>query len=80
MVEAEELVQRAFGKAVRKFRLSQGISQERLADLAGLHRTYLGDVERGERNISIANMARIATALGVALSRIIREMEKHLGD
>jgi transcriptional regulator with XRE-family HTH domain len=67
--------QLAFGKAVRKFRLKRAFSQERLAELAGIHRTYIGDVERGTRNISLVNMTRIAKALQVPLSRLIQEME-----
>jgi transcriptional regulator with XRE-family HTH domain len=53
------------GQRVRVLRLAQGISQEELADRAGVHRTYLGGVERGERNPSLRNIARIAGALGV---------------
>lgn len=66
---------RAFGQAVRKLRLAKGISQEKLAELAEIHRTYIGDVERGKRNIALVNMVRIATALELPLSRLISEME-----
>jgi transcriptional regulator with XRE-family HTH domain len=66
----------AFGRAVRKLRLAKGLSQEDLAELADIHRTYVGDVERGTRNISLMNMARLAAALDVPLSHLIREMEK----
>jgi transcriptional regulator with XRE-family HTH domain len=59
--------QLAFGQAVRKFRLKRALSQERLAELADIHRTYIGDVERGTRNISLLNMTRIAKALQVYL-------------
>ena len=65
----------AFGKAVRRLRLTRQLSQEELAELAGIHRTYIGDVERGTRNISLINMGRIAQALGVPLSRLIADME-----
>ena len=65
----------AFGNAVRKLRLEKGISQEHLAELAEIHRTYIGDVERGTRNISLLNMCRIAVALDVPLSRLILDME-----
>ena len=65
----------AFGRAVRKLRTQRRISQEKLAEIAGIHRTYIGDVERGTRNISLVNMTRIAKALQVPLSRLIQEME-----
>lgn len=56
-----------FADNLRKLRLEQGTSQERLAELANLHRTYIGSVERGERNISIDNMQEPANALNVSL-------------
>jgi transcriptional regulator with XRE-family HTH domain len=65
----------AFGQAVRKLRLAKGISQEKLAELAEIHRTYIGDVERGKRNIALLNMTRIARALGISLTSLIQEME-----
>jgi transcriptional regulator with XRE-family HTH domain len=53
------------GDAVRRHRLALEISQEELASLSGLHRTYVGGVERGERNPSVETIARLAAALGV---------------
>lgn len=55
----------AFGMRIREVRENRGYSQERLAELADLHRTYIGGVERGERNVSLVNIWRIADALGV---------------
>jgi transcriptional regulator with XRE-family HTH domain len=77
-VSQESRTKSEFGKALRKFRNAAGISQEALADLAGIHRTYVGDVERGERNLSLLNMVRLASALNVRPSQIIQEMERHL--
>ena len=54
-----------FGKAVREARKRRGLSQEQLAFDCGLHRTYISSVERGERNISLVNIHRIARALKV---------------
>jgi len=54
------------GMRIRELRLAKGLSQEALADEAGVHRTYIGSVERGERNISLDNIVRIARALKVA--------------
>ena len=65
-----ERVQAAFGKALKWFRASLGVSQEQLAERAELHRTYVGDVERGERNISLLNIAKIADALRIKPSKL----------
>jgi len=61
-----------FGRAVRGRRKKRGLSQEEFADLCGLHRTYMGGVERGERNISLINIERIARALDISLVRLFR--------
>lgn len=64
-----------YGQVVRKIRLEKGISQETLADLSGLHRTYMSDVELGKRNVSLENIDRIANALDVSISEIFKQME-----
>ena len=56
-----------FGNRLREVRLANGISQEALAAEAGLHRTYVSSVERGLRNVSLVNIARLADALGVEI-------------
>ncbi len=60
----------AFGARVRVLRAEQGYSQEAFADACGLHRTYIGAIERGERNVSIDNIAKIAHALKVDISSL----------
>lgn len=59
-------LQTAFGQRVREIRKARGWSQEELAHRAGLHYTYVGGIERGERNPALVNIGRIARALGVA--------------
>lgn len=60
-----------FAQRVREVRETLGWSQELLAERSGLHRNYVGSVERGERNVSIDNMERLATALGVSLQTLV---------
>ena len=60
-------VHKDFGNRIRELRRGQGVSQERLAELAGLDRTYVGGIERGERNPSLKNIAKIAAALRVPI-------------
>lgn len=64
-----------FGKTVRQLREKQGISQEAFADLSQLHRTYIGGIERGERNIGLLNLLRIAKALNVAPSDLLQNFD-----
>jgi len=61
------------GKNLRNFRKRLGVSQEQLAELAELHRTYIGAVERGEKNISAKNIEKIANVLGVAPFLLLKE-------
>ena len=53
-----------FGRNVRRLRLAKSLTQEGLAELAGLHSTYVGGIERGERNVGLDNILKIAKALG----------------
>jgi transcriptional regulator with XRE-family HTH domain len=77
-MEPRDPLCRAFGGAVRARRLQMGWSQEELADRTGLHRNYVGGVERGERNLGLLNASALARALGVELSALIREAEAQL--
>jgi transcriptional regulator with XRE-family HTH domain len=74
MKKAKELVK--FGERVRIERDRIGISQEELADRAGLHRTYLGGVERGERNLGFLNVIRIARGLAVAPTALFKDFDR----
>ncbi len=66
----DDLLKR-FGDRLRSVRLRKGISQEKLAELAGVHRTFVSSVERGERNISLLNIARLAKALEIPLAKLM---------
>jgi transcriptional regulator with XRE-family HTH domain len=61
-----------FGKAVRDKRHKLGVSQEEFADICGLDRTYIGGIERGERNVGLVNIERVAKALRISLSDLFR--------
>jgi transcriptional regulator with XRE-family HTH domain len=69
--QAERAKQR-FGKRLRQLRLDAGLSQEALADEAGLDRTYVSSCERGHRNISLENLCRLAVALGVKTEELLK--------
>lgn len=65
-----------FGKSVRRLREQRGLSQEALADLSHLHRTYIGGIERGERNVGLMNLLRLSKALKVLPSELLRDFDK----
>ena len=62
-----------FGDRVRHFRRIKQLSQDQLAEMSHLHRTYIGSVERGERNITLVNAQKIANALSVSLCDLVRD-------
>ena len=68
-------VLKRLGTRLRNLRHARGISQEGLADLAGLHRTYIGGIERGERNASVVNLMALAKALGISLSTLVEDVD-----
>ena len=67
-----------FGYAVRRIRQGRHISQEQLADMCGLHRTYISDIELGTRNVSLENIQKIALALDMSIAELFTEVEKEL--
>jgi len=70
MARRADILER-FGKRVRELRLDQGFSQESFADECELDRTYIGGIERGERNVALRNIERIAAALGITLADLM---------
>ncbi|GIK32702.1 MAG: helix-turn-helix transcriptional regulator [Armatimonadetes bacterium] len=75
-MSAEADARRVFGATVRARRIVLGISQEELAFQAGLHRTYVGAIERGERNVSLLNICRLAEALGCEPSSLLQDIRQ----
>jgi len=63
-----------FGKKVREERLKQGFSQEELAEKAGVHRTYIGMIERGEKNITLENIEKICKSLNISIGEFFKNI------
>ena len=64
-----------FGQRVRARRLALGLSQEALAERSGLHRTYVGSLERGERNVALLNIVKLADALNLDAGELVRGLK-----
>ncbi len=69
-MESKEKILVIFGERVRKFRKEKGLSQEQLAFKADLHRTYIGMIERAEKNLTLLNIEKIANSLEVEISQL----------
>lgn len=69
----EGKLQRTVGRNLRRIRTERGWSQERFADELGVHRTYMGGVERGERNLTLRTVERLAESLGVEAITLLRD-------
>lgn len=67
-------IKRLFGNTIREYRLKNNLSQEKLAELSGLHRTYISEVERGVRNISLENIHKICLTLNVKVYKVFKDM------
>lgn len=63
-----------FGEIVRKKRTEQKLSQEDFAELVGVHRTYIGMIERAEKNITLLNIEKIAKAFGISIAQLLEEI------
>jgi transcriptional regulator with XRE-family HTH domain len=66
----------AFGAHLRVLRLERGLTQEQLADAAELHWTYIGQIERGERNLTLKNVLRLARGLGVSAGTLVDAVDR----
>lgn len=75
VVDSEELLHE-LGSTIRRLRAERGFSQESFASATGLHRTYMGGVERGERNVGVVNLWQIAATLDMSLSEFFAELER----
>lgn len=74
-----ESIAKAVGQRIRNYRTNLGLSQEKLAELAGCHPTYIGQVERGEKNATLESVEKIAAALRVPLSVLLEKIGEYNG-
>lgn len=72
MATSETLIK--FGEIIRKKRLEKNLSQEYFAELVGVHRTYIGMLERAEKNITLLNIEKIANALHISIAELLKEL------
>ena len=70
-------ISKAIGHRIRNYRTAQGLSQERLAELAGCHPTYIGQIERGEKNATIESIEKVAAALNVSLEKLFEKLGRN---
>lgn len=68
-------IAKILGQRIRNYRTSKGLSQEKLAELSGCHPTYIGQIERGEKNATIESIAKISAALSISLSRLFEKLD-----
>ncbi len=73
---SEDVLVREFGVVVRRLRLEQGLSQEKFAERCGLHRTYIGSIERGEKVVTIVTANKLSKTLGITLADMFSELER----
>ena len=70
---------KAVGQRIRNYRTQKGLSQEKLAELSGCHPTYIGQLERGEKNATLESIERITAALGISLSKLFEKLDGQEG-
>lgn len=74
MIKSNSKILEKFGKRIKLLRNEAKISQEELASISGLHRTYIGMIERGEKNITLKNIEKIAISLNINISELLKDM------
>lgn len=67
-------IAKVLGQRIRNYRIAKGLKQEKLAELAECHRTYIGQIERGEKNATIESIEKIAKALNISLSQLFEKL------
>lgn len=65
---------KSFGKEVKRLRLDRNLSQEAFAEIVGVHRTYIGMIERGEKNITLENIAKLSNAFNIRISELFKNI------
>ncbi|MBE6554386.1 MAG: helix-turn-helix transcriptional regulator [Ruminococcaceae bacterium] len=73
-------IAKVLGKRIRNYRTEQGLSQEKLAELSGCHPTYIGQIERGEKNATIESIEKISASLNVSLSKLFEKLGAQDGE
>lgn len=73
-------ISKFIGQRIRNYRTQQKLSQEKLAELSGCHPTYIGQLERGEKNATLESVEKISSALGVPLSKLFEKLGEETGD
>lgn len=73
-------IAKIIGQRIRNYRTQKGVSQEKLAELAGCHPTYIGQLERGEKNATLESVEKIASAMDISLSELFDKLGKSGGD
>lgn len=74
MIKSNSNILEKFGKRIKLLRNEAKISQEELASISGLHRTYIGMIERGEKNITLKNIEKIAISLNIDISELLKDI------
>lgn len=67
-------ITKVLGQRIRHYRITKGLSQEKLAEFSGCHHTYIGQIERGEKNATIESIEKIAMALNISLSKLFEQL------